>query len=65
MDELREAVRALAAAAQALERQTAAMGDVPSQGHLDALQKSVDRIQHGLNRMQTAMDTWAGETERV
>ena len=65
MDELREAVSALAAEAQALERQMVAIGDVPSQGRLDDLQKRVARIQRGLNRMQTALDTWAGETERV
>jgi hypothetical protein len=41
------------------------MGDVPSQNRLDDLQKAVDRIQRGLNRMQTALDTWAGETEQV
>ena len=65
MDELREAVSALAAEAQALERQMVAIGDVPSQGRLDDLQKRVARIQRGLNRMQTALDTWVGETERV
>lgn len=65
MDELREAVSALAIEAQALETQMAAMGDVPTQGRLDDLQKGVDRIQRGLNRMQTALDSWAGETERV
>jgi hypothetical protein len=65
MDELREAVSALAAEAHALETQMAAMGDVPAQGRLDDLQKGVDRIQRGLNWMQTALDTSAGETERV
>jgi hypothetical protein len=55
----------LAVEAQALERQMAAMGDVPVQDRLDDLQIRVDRIQRGLNRMQTALDTWAGETERV
>src|SRR5260370_1147210 len=64
MDELREAVQALAEEAQALERQMAAMDDVPSHGHLDVLQKSADRIQHGLNPMQTAMDVCACAASR-
>jgi prefoldin subunit 5 len=59
MDELRQAVQALAAEAQNLERQMSVMGDVPSRDQLEALQKGIDSIQRDLNGMQTAMDTWS------
>ena len=65
MDELRQAVQALAAAAQNLERQLSDMGDVPSRDQLEALQNGIDRIQISLNGMQTAMDTWSEEKEEV
>ena len=65
MDELRQAMQALVAAAQNLERQLSEMGDVPSRDQLGALQNGIDRIQIGLNGMQTAMDTWSEEKEEV
>ena len=65
MDELRQAVQALAAEAQNLERQMSVMGDVPSRDQLEALQKGIDSIQRALNGMQTAMDTWSEEKEEV
>ena len=65
MDELREAARVLAEEAQHTSHQIEAFGDPPLPAQLEALQKALDRVQHGLNRMQTAMDTWAEETEQV
>ena len=65
MEELRDAVRALADEAQQVAREMQGMGDVPSPAQLEALQKSVDRVQRGLNRMQTAMDTWTETREEV
>jgi hypothetical protein len=55
----------LAEEAQHTANQIEAIGDLTSAAQLEALQKAVDRVQHGLNRMQTAMDTWAEETEEV
>ena len=65
MDELRAAVRALAAEAQRMERQLDSCQDPPSKSQLEALQKGVDVVQQGLNRLQTAMDVWSEETEGV
>ena len=65
MDELRQAVQALVAEAQNLERQMSDLGGVPSRDQLEALQKGIDRLQRGLNAMQTAMDTWSEEKEEV
>jgi hypothetical protein len=65
MDELREAVRALADEAQVIETAVADGGEVPTGPQLAALQTAVDRIQQALNRLQTAMDTWTQETESV
>jgi prefoldin subunit 5 len=65
MDELREAVRALAAEAQRIERQLEICADPPSKSELEALQKGVDGIQQRLNRLQTAMDAWSEESEAV
>jgi hypothetical protein len=45
--------------------QIEAIGDLPSGAQLEALQKAVDRVQHGINRMQTAMDSWSEKTEEV
>jgi hypothetical protein len=58
MEELRDAVRMLAEEAQHVATQTLAMDDVPSPAQLEALQQAVDRVQRGLNRLQTAMDSW-------
>ena len=63
MDELREAVFALAAEVRAIERQMVDSENPPSKLHLS--ERRVDRIQHGLNRLQTAMDTWSEEREEV
>jgi hypothetical protein len=63
MDELRAAVRALAAEAQRMERQLDSCQEPPLKSELEALQKSVDGIQQVLNRLQTAMDVWSEETE--
>jgi hypothetical protein len=65
MEELRHAVQALVAEALNLERQIGDVGDLPSRDQLDALQKSIDRLQHALNGMQTAMDVWSEEKEDV
>jgi uncharacterized protein YbaP (TraB family) len=65
MEELREAARVLAEQAQHTTNQIEAIGDLPSAAQLETLQKAVDRVQHGLNRLQTAMDSWAEETEEV
>jgi hypothetical protein len=65
MDEVRKAVLALADEGQAIERQMIACEDPPSKSQLAGLQRSVDRIQQSLNRLQTAMDTWSEETEEV
>lgn len=65
MDELRQAVQALVAEAQNLERQMSDLGGVPSRNQLEALQKGIDRLQRGLNAMQTAMDAWSEEKEEV
>ena len=65
MDELREAARVLAEEAQHTANQIEAIGDLPSAAQLQALQGAVDRVQHGLNRMQTAMDSCAEETEEA
>jgi len=63
MDELREPAQVLAAEAQHTTHQIETFGEPPSAAQLEALQKTVDRVQHGLNRLQTAMDSWAEETE--
>jgi hypothetical protein len=65
MDELREAARVLAEEAQHITSQIEAFGAPPSSAQLQALQKAVDRVQHGLNRLQTAMDSWSEETVEV
>ena len=65
MDELRAAVQALAAEAQRMERQLDSCQGPPSKSELDALQKRVNDIQQGLNRLQTAMDAWSEATEGV
>ena len=65
MDELRKAVLGLAEEVQAIERQMIACQDPPSKARLAGLQRSVDRIQQRLNRLQTAMDTWSKEREEV
>jgi hypothetical protein len=44
MDELRQAVQALAAAAQNLERQLSDMGDVPSRDQLEACIHRLDDL---------------------
>jgi hypothetical protein len=48
-----------------MERQLESCQDPPSKRELEALQKGVDSIQQGLNRLQTAMDVWSEETEGV
>jgi hypothetical protein len=63
MDELRNAVRALADDLRAVEAALATNEDVPSKAQLAGLQRSVDRIQQSLNRLQTAIDAWSEETE--
>jgi len=65
MDELRRAVLALAEETETLERQMVGSEDPPSKAQLTGLQRSVDRIQQSLNRLQTAMDAWSAETEGV
>lgn len=65
MEELREAVRMLADEAQQIANETHGIGDVPSPAQLEALQKAVDRVQRGLNRLQTAMDSWTEAREEV
>ena len=65
MDELRKAVLGLSEEVRAIERQMIACKDPPSKAQLAGLQRSVDRIQQGLNRLQTAMDTWSEEREEV
>lgn len=65
MDEVRNAVLALAQEARIIERQMVACEDPPSRAQLRELQKSVDRIQQSLNGLQTAMDTWSEEKEEV
>jgi two-component SAPR family response regulator len=65
MEELRDAVRMLAEEAQQVANEMQAMDDVPSPAQLEALQKAVDRVQRGLNRMQTAMDSWTETKEEV
>jgi hypothetical protein len=65
MDELRKAVLALAEEVQVIEWQMTACKDPPSNAQLTTLQKSVDRAQQSLNRLQTAMDTWSEEKEEV
>ena len=63
MDELREAIAALFEAAQAIKSRMGKCQDPPSKPQLLALQKGVDAVQHSLNRLQTAMDSWSEETE--
>jgi hypothetical protein len=63
MDELREA--ALAEEARLTSQQIETFGEPPSAAQLKTLQKAIDRVQHGLNGMQTAMDSWSEETEEV
>jgi hypothetical protein len=65
MEELREAVRMLADEAQQVANATHSIGDVPSPDELKTLQKAVDRVQRGLNRLQTAMDSWTEAKEEV
>ena len=65
MEELRDAVRMLAEEAQQVAAEIDTVGDVPSPDQLEALQKAVDRIQRSLNRLQTAMDSWAETKEEV
>ena len=65
MDELRNAVLALAEESQAMKTQVVSCEDPPSKRQLRDLQTSVDRIQNSLNRLQTAMDAWSDETENV
>jgi hypothetical protein len=65
MDELRKAVLALSDEVRSLERQIVGCGDVPAKAQLQSLQHSIDRMQQGLNRLQTAMDVWSEETEEV
>jgi uncharacterized protein YbaP (TraB family) len=65
MDELREAAGVLADEAQHTRTQIEGFSGLPSAAQLEALQKAIDRVQHGLNRMQTAMDSWSEEKEEV
>jgi hypothetical protein len=65
MDELREAARLLAREALHITSQIEAFGAPPSSAQLQALQEAVDRVQHGLNRLQTAMNSWSEETQEV
>jgi hypothetical protein len=65
MDELRNAIGALADDAQMIEAAVATGEDVPSKARLAELQRSIDRIQQNLNRLQTAVDAWSEETESV
>ena len=63
MDELREAARLLVAEARSIEAALDEDDEVPSTERLASLQHAVERIQRGLNRMQTAMDSWTEKTE--
>jgi hypothetical protein len=65
MDELRKAALALSDGARVIEAQMIACGDPPARAQLAALQRSVDCIQQGLNRLQTALDAWSEEQEEV
>jgi hypothetical protein len=65
MDEMRKAVQALADEARLVESQMLRCEDPPSKAQLSVLQRSVDRIQQRLNRLQTAMDSWSEEREEV
>jgi hypothetical protein len=65
MEELRKAALALSVGARLIEAQMVACGDPPSWAQLTALQRSVDRIQQGLNRLQTALDAWSEEQEAI
>jgi predicted lipoprotein len=65
MDELREAARVLAEEAQHITSQIEAFGAPPSSAQLQALQEAVDRVQQGLNRLQTGLDSWTEETAEV
>lgn len=38
-----------------------ASGDQPSEQELEAIRRAIDRLQDGLNRIQTETDTWAVE----
>ena len=38
-----------------------AFGAPPSSAQLQALQDAVDRVQQGLNRLQTGLDSWSEE----
>jgi hypothetical protein len=63
MDELRAAVRALAAEAQRIERHLESCQNPPSKSQLEALQTGVDGIQQRLNRLSLgglALDLAAG-----
>jgi predicted lipoprotein len=65
MDELREAVRALSEATRSLESNMESAGEAPSRSQLQVLQQEIERVQSGLNRLQTALDAWSEETESV
>jgi hypothetical protein len=65
MDELRGVARVLAEEAQFTRNQIEAFGEPPSAAQLKTLQMAIDRVQHGLNRMQTAIDSWSEEKEEV
>jgi hypothetical protein len=65
VDELGKGAQALPEGARLIEAQMIDCGDPPSRAQLTTLQRSVDRIQQGLNRLQTALDTWSEEKEEV
>ena len=61
MSELSVVARQIAEQAKTLAVKAEASGDQPSERELEAIKQAIDRVQNGLNRIQTETDGWAAQ----
>jgi hypothetical protein len=65
VSELSTVARQIVEQAKTLAVKAEASGDQPSERELEAIKQAIDRLQRGLNRIQTETDAWADEPVEV
>ena len=59
MNPLSSAAQELALATASLLGEVDKVSDPPSQKHIEAVQRAIDKVQQQLNSIQTATDAWS------
>ena len=63
MSELSTVARQIAEQAKTLAAKADAAGMPPSTTQIEAMKRAINRLQNGLNRIQTETDAWAEERD--